>query len=144
MKKLFKLIGIIMIAIITLSMSMSCAHKREPNKVNKDVTLQQLLTDRDSATMKAFDDSIYYHLPDVVFASVVYDVITKYHPQSVDDITHKIIADTYISNKVLYDGIYRGYLLRKNNNSLNKLIDEKVDSTNNNTKQNGDTSNCDR
>ena len=30
------------------------------------------------------------------------------------------------------------------NNSLNKLIDQKVDSTNNNTKQNGDTSNCDR
>ena len=144
MKKLFKLIGIIMIAIITLSMSMSCVHKREPNKVNKVVTLQQLLTDRDSATMKAFDDSIYYHIPDVVFASVVYDVITKYHPQSVDDITHKIIADTYISNKALYDGIYRGYLLQKNNNSLNKLIDQKVDSTNNNTKQNGDTSNCDR
>ena len=121
MRKLTKLFNFLLL--LTTLVFFSCAYKSAHSKKQKEVTVSELITNRNVQKLKNFDDSIYNNMPDITFITVSQDVIKEIHPKTIDDITESAIVNKYLSNKVLYDGICRGYNLRKLDERINKLVD---------------------
>lgn len=89
----------------------SCSHRQARNEQQvsqKQISLANLVTDREQAKEAAYVDSVYLHMNDVAFVSVVKDLLDC---KALDPakINKEVIVNTYLDQKQRFDGIVEGY-----------------------------------